>query len=229
MRTLMLASLIWSAWFVLEPSTRLAHAAPSRGGQSKRVDPEQTEDDRRAKKLFEDGTRAFNLGEFPSAVDLYRQAYKLKPEPGLLYNIAQAYRLANDLQNAAFFYRSFLRAAPQTPNRKEIEDRIRKLELQLSERQAPPNSPVSPGALPADGHEVEPARPAPRPDPSAEAPAVELTKKPEPVVEKTPVYKKWWLWTVVGVAVVGVGLGVGLGLGLQSSPPSTHFGSRPVF
>jgi uncharacterized protein (DUF983 family) len=23
-------------------------------------------------------------------------------------------------------------------------------------------------------------------------------------VERTPVYKKWWLWTIVGVVVVGV-------------------------
>ena len=36
-------------------------------------------------------------------------------------------------------------------------------------------------------------------------------------VDNTPVYKRWWLWTLVGAAVVGVGLGVGLGLGLRSS------------
>lgn|GEM_PF-3748502 len=36
---------------------------------------------------------------------------------------------------------------------------------------------------------------------------------PEPRV--VPVYKKWWLWTVVGVVVVGAGVGLGLGLGLQ--------------
>jgi hypothetical protein len=30
--------------------------------------------------------------------------------------------------------------------------------------------------------------------------------------KKTPVYKKWWLWTIVGVAVVGVTVGLAVGL-----------------
>jgi hypothetical protein len=33
---------------------------------------------------------------------------------------------------------------------------------------------------------------------------------------RQPVYKKWWLWTIV-VGVVAVGVGVGLGVGLTSS------------
>jgi hypothetical protein len=50
----------------------------------------------------------------------------------------------------------------------------------------------------------------------------------------TPVYKRWWLWTVVGVAVVGIGLGVGLGLGLSSQgggnpPPSSQLGNVQLF
>jgi hypothetical protein len=59
--------------------------------------------------------------------------------------------------------------------------------------------------------------------------SLSLTAQPE--VKKTPVYKKWWLWTIVGVAVVGVGLGLGLGLGLSGGPsaPSSHFGTTTVF
>jgi hypothetical protein len=37
----------------------------------------------------------------------------------------------------------------------------------------------------------------------------------EPPAIETPIYKKWWLWTVVGAVVVGAGLGVGLGLSGQ--------------
>jgi tetratricopeptide (TPR) repeat protein len=36
-----------------------------------------------------------------------------------------------------------------------------------------------------------------------------------PLPPKRPIYKKWWLWTTLGVVAVGVGLGVGLGLGLH--------------
>ena len=40
-----------------------------------------------------------------------------------------------------------------------------------------------------------------------------------------PAYKKWWVWTLVGVVVAGAAVGVGLGLGLPPSPPSSHFGN----
>lgn len=205
----------------------------------KKSDEPPSEDDQRAKKLFEDGTRAFNLGEFPNAVDLYRQAYNLKPEPGLLYNIAQSYRLSNDPSNAVFFYRSFLRAAPNTPNRKEIEGRIKKLELQIAEQKAPPNSPVGLGALPP-GEEPTGSTES-KPTGSSTTTPTTLTN-PTPTTSNAsantlvaspatakPLHKKWWLWTIVGVAAVGVGLGVGLGIGLQDRAPSAHFGTKPVF
>src|SRR5712692_5479417 len=80
-----------------------------------------------AKRHFEAGTSAFNLGEFARAAEEYRKAYKLRPDPVFLYNIAQAYRLAKDPNQALFFYRSFLRNMPNAPNRKEVEDRIKKL------------------------------------------------------------------------------------------------------
>jgi hypothetical protein len=40
-----------------------------------------------------------------------------------------------------------------------------------------------------------------------------------PPPRKTPVYKKWWLWTAVGgVVVVGVAVGLGVGLSGSSGP-----------
>ena len=44
---------------------------------------------------------------------------------------------------------------------------------------------------------------------------------PSPVVGKTPWYKKWWIWTIVGgVVVAGVGTAVGLTVGKQA--PERH-------
>lgn len=42
---------------------------------------------------------------------------------------------------------------------------------------------------------------------------------------ETPIYKKWWLWTIVGVAVVGAGVGTGLGVyyGTREDSPSMPF------
>src|SRR3569832_995008 len=92
-----------------------------------------------AKRHFEEATNAYNLGEFKRAAEEYREAYRIKPAAAILYNIAQAYRLGNEPEQALFFYRSFLRNDPATRNRCEVEDRIQKLEQQLAQQKAPPN------------------------------------------------------------------------------------------
>jgi len=47
-------------------------------------------------------------------------------------------------------------------------------------------------------------------------------------VGETPIYKKWWLWTIVGVAVVGAGVGVGLGLHFSNSGGENNVSSLPT-
>lgn len=227
-----------------------------------------------ARKHFEEGTKAFNLGEFQRAVTEYKAAYNAKPDPVFLYNIAQSYRLANDLTNALFFYRSFLRNAADAPNRREVEARIRTLEQQLAQQhavtQAPPNTPIGPGstastppsrAAPEPAVAAAPPASVEKPLPSAPPPAV--VEKPAPTVPQpaeaakaaaepppgpapgalatsgaasrgdrgTPVYKKWWLWTIVGVVVVGaaVGIGVGVAESGSASPPRSALGVSTVF
>lgn len=192
----------------------------------------------KAKFHFEEGTKAFNLGEFGRAVAEYKAAYNAKPDPAFLYNVAQSYRLAGDLRNSLFFYRSFLRNLPNTPNRREVDGRIRMLEAQIAGEQSvvalPPNTTVPPAAssLPeprptaAPVVESPPAPPASiEPVPAATTPALVVRSGP---AEKTPVYKKWWLWTVVGVAAAGVAVGVGVGLTAQSGPPNTQLGNTQV-
>jgi tetratricopeptide (TPR) repeat protein len=51
--------------------------------------------------------------------------------------------------------------------------------------------------------------------PVAPANVVVVTPHPAPP-PRTPVYRRWWLWTVVGVAAAGTALGVGLGVGLSN-------------
>jgi len=89
-----------------------------------------------AKKHYEEGTKAFNLAEFARAVAEFKIAYNAKPDPLLLYNIGQAFRLAGDDGQALLFYRSFLRNMPDAPNRREVEGRIRTLEKRVAEQKA---------------------------------------------------------------------------------------------
>ena len=201
---------------------------------------------------FDEGTKLFNLGEFVGAIVEYKAAYKARPDPVFLYNIAQAYRQSNDLAQAVFFYCSYLRTAPRAENRQEVEERVRKLDIELAAQKAaanaPPNAAVAPGGKPVTA--PEPPQPVTPPPASVEStPPPSSTTAPsnsEPTVAASPalvaeappprhtsIAKKWWLWTAVGVVVVGVGVGVGLGLtlggGHASSPPSSQNGTSPVF
>jgi hypothetical protein len=45
-----------------------------------------------------------------------------------------------------------------------------------------------------------------------------------PAPAKVPVYKKWWLWTIVGVAVVGGATAAGVVLGTKSSKAASVTG-----
>jgi hypothetical protein len=81
-----------------------------------------------------------------------------------------------------------------------VERLIQRLDSEIAQEQATKKTPPQGTITPTER-------------PSA-APVVASTTAP---ADKVPVYKKWWLWTAVGVVVIGVSLGVGLGLGLSGS------------
>lgn len=92
-------------------------------------------DEASARKTYDAGERAYNLGQFDRAVELFKQAYEDWPEPAFLFNIAQTYRQAGNCKQALFFYKRFL-ALKQTDTKKpikpelqaEVEKRILELE-----------------------------------------------------------------------------------------------------
>ncbi|HEY5947702.1 MAG TPA: tetratricopeptide repeat protein, partial [Kofleriaceae bacterium] len=92
-------------------------------------------DEETAKKDFSAGERAYNLGDFTKAVELFKKAYEEWPEPAFLFNIAQTYRQSGDCKQALFFYKRFLALKqndtkkPIKPDlKKEVENRIGELE-----------------------------------------------------------------------------------------------------
>jgi hypothetical protein len=200
----------------------VALAAPARAEGS----------DEDARRHYDEATKAFDVGDFARAVAEYKAAYGARPDPAFLYNTAQAYRLAGDARQAIFFYRSYLRNARNAPNRREVEDRIRKLEASARSAPPPTSEPTPPPKVEPAAPKVEPTPAAPEPAPVPE-PTTTLVSTPAdtPHAADKPVYKKWWLWTAVGGAVVvGVGLGVGLGLGLDHNhAPNTALGTTDVF
>ena len=82
-----------------------------------------------AKALYLDGRKAFNVGEFQTAVDKFTEAYDLSKKPALLYNIAFAHDKAGDEKKAIFFYERFLAEDPEAPadRQKEVGTRVEQL------------------------------------------------------------------------------------------------------
>ncbi len=204
----------------------------------------QSSDTEQLKKHFEDGSKAFNLGEFKRAVDEYKAAYNIRADPVFLYNIAQAYRLDGNLQQALFFYKSYLTNSPRAPNRHEVDGRIHELDRQIAEQKAvttqPPNTTATPNVATTTEPRVEPPKAAPpkaeppRVEPRVEPPKAEtapalVATAPPPPERKTPLYKKWWLWTIVGGVAAGAAIGAGLAVGLQPTAPNSALGATRVF
>lgn len=89
-----------------------------------------------AREHYQKGITHYNLGEFDQAIDEFKQAYAISGSPGLLFNVAQAYRLKKDYENALYFYRTYLRLQPDASNRPDVEARIIEMEKLLIEQKA---------------------------------------------------------------------------------------------
>jgi tetratricopeptide (TPR) repeat protein len=91
-------------------------------------------DARRATELFNRSDDAYRNGRFKEAVDLLKEAYRLAPDPVLLYNLARAYEGLGDMPNAVESYSGYLRAAPTASDRASVERRIAALRAAIEEK-----------------------------------------------------------------------------------------------
>ena len=138
-----------------------------------------------AKRLNAQATQAFNLGHFRDAAKSYEQAYAAKALPLFLFNLGQCYKrlpeLA-DLERAKHFFESFLTNSKSTdPDRPEAKKEIAELKGKIAA--------MKKKASVGEQDRPDLVAPTPAPTPTTSA--------------STPVYKKWWFWTLVGVAVAG--------------------------
>lgn len=81
-----------------------------------------------AKAHYGRGTSFYNLGRYSEALAEYEAAYLAVQDPPFLFNIAQCQRKMGKNEEALAAYRSYLRVAPNAPNRTEVQKRIAELE-----------------------------------------------------------------------------------------------------
>jgi hypothetical protein len=70
-----------------------------------------------ARELARQGRVYHEAGDYTHAIAVYKEAYVLAPSAGLLFNLAQAYRLSGDCDNAAWMYRRYLESNPTADHR----------------------------------------------------------------------------------------------------------------
>ena len=99
-----------------------------------------------SRQFFEEATQHYNVGRFQEAAASYEKAYEAEQIPALLFNIAQAHQEAGTFERALFFYESYLREAPDAPNRALVLERIEEAQsaLELKRTQEVATSSTSP-------------------------------------------------------------------------------------
>ncbi|HXJ22576.1 MAG TPA: tetratricopeptide repeat protein [Polyangia bacterium] len=125
---------------------------------------------------YDRATRAYDLGKYSEAVDEYQKVYEIDGDPVMLYNIAQAYRLNDQPQEAVHFYRRYLQRAPEARNRDDVERKIAAQEKLIDDKRKAAAAVQPPPAV----------TPAPPPKPKVEAVEVPPPPPPPPPVVPIP-------------------------------------------
>jgi tetratricopeptide (TPR) repeat protein len=171
---------------------------------------------REARAHYEQAVAYYNLDEYAPALAEFREAYRIKPDPSFLFNIAQCHRRLGQNDAALDYYRKYLRNLPDAPNRADVERMV--AELHAKETAPPPDPTPAPVATPTPAPVPPPQLEAPPPAPEAALVATPTPPPPQP----SPIYKRWWFWTGVGVIVVSA---VVIGVVASSKSPQPYVGT----
>jgi tetratricopeptide (TPR) repeat protein len=196
-------------WLVVVGAGALAAAGVVAGAHA--ADEKKTE----ARRLYDEATAAFGVGNYAEAAEKYEGSFKLHPDAALLYNAAQAYRMSGNPGRALQLYRNFLRIYADNPRAEDARNHVAALEkANAGSRDA------SPAPTPGPPPPAPPAAPATAPAPVTGPPTADLAaagpiSAPPPTLigtqapastagEQTPsLVTRPWFWIAVGVAVAG--------------------------
>jgi tetratricopeptide (TPR) repeat protein len=118
-----------------------------------------------ARAEYEHALALYQRGQYAAAIAPLRRAYELYPSPELLYDLAQAQRLAGDCAGALVAYRAFVATEPEEPLRSRADAKLLEMERCVEQARVsnppPANSaataPVAREALSAEPASVTPA------------------------------------------------------------------------
>ena len=82
-----------------------------------------------AQMAYAKGVEHFRAGHFNDAILEFNKAYRLDPNPVLVFNMARAFEELKDYDSAITFYRKYLEMAPKAEDRVAVEDTLQALEI----------------------------------------------------------------------------------------------------
>ena len=93
-------------------------------------------------QLYAEGQAAYDRADYPTAIAKWQASYDLSNASGLLFNLAQAYRLSGDCRDALLSYEHFIALDPTSDQRSLAEDFARELEAQCGATTQQPQLPT---------------------------------------------------------------------------------------
>ena len=155
----------------------------------------------------------FAAGRYQQALDAFAKLYAETVHPTYLRNNGRCYQNMGDPDRAIISFRDYLRKKKEiTPEeRAEVEGFIAEMEALKKRRSGVPAS--SSGDTPPPTSSITPLPTAPEPKSGGAAPEVLVSQPARPAEESSPVYMRWWFWTIVGAAAVGAGIGIAAATG----------------
>jgi len=163
---------------------------------------------------------AFAAGRYQEALDLFAKLYAERLHPVYLRNIGRCYQNLGEPDKAVISFRDYLRKQKtiQPDERAEIEGFIFEMEALKSRKEAEAlrearTEPAASTITPVPSTPV-PSTPVPSaPVPSSAPEAVVTAPSAHPSDESSPVYTRWWFWTLVGAVAVGAAAGIAAATG----------------
>jgi hypothetical protein len=158
---------------------------------------------------------AFAAGRYDDALGLFAKLYAETLHPVYLRNIGRCHQKLKQPDQAIDKFNEYLVKEKKisADERKEIDGYIKEMQA-LKDEQARAAAPPPPANPPPPVTPVTPVNPNPPPPyygtmpPPNNTTSGTLIAQPQPREEETPVYKKWWFWTGIGVVAVAAGVGV---------------------
>src|SRR5579871_5719884 len=139
-----------------------------------------------ARRHFNSGLELYSQQQYAEAVREFEAAQALRPSPKLDYNIARCYDRLEEWAPAVEHYERYLPTITDDQEREQLKARLEILRKRIPPTQTTPQTP--PQTTPQTSPQVAPQT----------APQTSTTMVATTTPKRVPIYKRWWLWTVVG-------------------------------